>query len=189
MNVDFALILVITAVVTGVISLVDALILRKHRVARGLPDSQPILVEYSRSFFPIIAIVLIVRSFLYEPFRIPSDSMMPTLLDGDFIFVNKYAYGLRLPVLNRKVLELGGPMRGDVIVFRLPSDPSTNYIKRVVGLPGDTVRYEDRRLTINGELMPVEMDGIYEGHGHTGAEIGIERFGDAMHRFLNLPVT
>ncbi len=187
MNVDFALILVITAVVTGVISLVDVLILRKRRVAQGQPDSQPVLVEYSRSFFPIIAIVLIVRSFLYEPFRIPSDSMMPTLLDGDFIFVNKYAYGLRLPVVNRKVLELGGPIRGDVIVFRLPSDPSTNYIKRVVGLPGDTVRYEDRRLTINGELMPVEMDGIYEGHGHTGAEIGVEQFGDASHRVLYRP--
>ena len=95
------------------------------------------MVEYARSFFPIILLVLVIRSFLYEPFRIPSDSMMPTLLDGDFIFVNKFTYGLRLPVINTEIVSLGEPARGDVVVFRLPSDPATNYIKRLVGLPLD----------------------------------------------------
>ena len=106
---------------------------------------EPVVVEYARSFFPVILIVLLIRSFLFEPFRIPSDSMMPTLLDGDFIFVNKYAYGLRLPVVNTKIVAIGEPQRGDVIVFRLPSDPSTNYIKRLVGLPGDHIVVRDEQ--------------------------------------------
>src|SRR5882672_619364 len=132
MIVDFALILVIATLLTGAIWAIDAWLLKPKRPA-GAPE--PTVVEYARSFFPVILIVLLIRSFLFEPFRIPSDSMMPTLLDGDFIFVNKYAYGLRLPVINYKVVPIGEPRRGDVIVFRLPSDPSTNYIKRLVGLP------------------------------------------------------
>ncbi|NNF41261.1 MAG: signal peptidase I, partial [Woeseiaceae bacterium] len=103
--------------------------------------------------FPVLLFVLIIRSFIFEPFRIPSGSMMPTLLEGDFIFVQKFAYGLRLPVLETKIIETGSPKRGDVIVFRLPSDPSINYIKRVIGLPGDKIVYERQRLTINGETV------------------------------------
>ena len=114
------------------------------------------IVEYSRSFFPVLLFVLIIRSFIFEPFRIPSGSMMPTLVQGDFIFVKKYAYGLRLPVTEAKVIETGAPKRGDVVVFRLPSDPSINYIKRVVGLPGDEIVYERHRLTINGVQMDLE---------------------------------
>jgi signal peptidase I len=114
------------------------------------------LVEYSQSFFPVLLFVLIIRSFVFEPFRIPSGSMMPTLLQGDFIFVKKYAYGLRLPVTETKILETGTPERGDVVVFRLPADTSINYIKRVVGLPGDEVVYERHRLTINGEIIELE---------------------------------
>ena len=121
--------------------------------SRKAPTAQHVLVEYSRSFFPVLLFVLVIRSFIFEPFRIPSGSMMPTLLEGDFIFVKKYSYGLRLPVTETKVIETGSPERGDVIVFRLPSDPSINYIKRVVGLPGDTVVYERHRLTINGEKV------------------------------------
>ena len=117
------------------------------------PGALRTLVEYSRSFFPVLLFVLIIRSFIFEPFRIPSGSMMPTLLEGDFIFVKKYAYGLRLPVTETKVIETGEPARGDVIVFRLPSDPSINYIKRIIGLPGDEVVYERQRLTINGVTM------------------------------------
>jgi signal peptidase I len=115
-----------------------------------------VLVEYSRSFFPVLLFVLVVRSFVFEPFRIPSGSMMPTLLEGDFIFVKKYSYGLRLPVTETKVIETGEPKRGDVVVFRLPSNPSVNYIKRIIGLPGDTVVYERHRLTINGEQVDLK---------------------------------
>ena len=130
---DFSFWLVVAAAVSGLVWAVDARLLRPRRLAAaapGQPPPEPVLVEYARSFFPIILLVLVIRSFLFEPFRIPSDSMMPTLLDGDFIFVNKYVYGLRLPVLNTEVVAMGEPQRGDVVVFRLPMDPSTNYIKR-----------------------------------------------------------
>ena len=133
---DFALILVIATVVTGVVWLVDELMFARRRRLAADEDNplvEPVIVEYSKSFFPVLFIVLLLRSFVFEPFRIPSGSMMPTLLTGDFIFVNKFAYGLRLPVLNTKVLDIGEAQRGDVVVFRYPSDPSMNYIKRVVG--------------------------------------------------------
>jgi signal peptidase I len=164
---DFALILVVATGVTGLIWLADILFLKRsrmQRIAAGEVANESVLVEYARSFFPVLLLVLILRSFLFEPFRIPSGSMMPTLLQGDFIFVNKFAYGLRLPVLNTKIVDIGEPARGDVIVFRLPSDPSINYIKRVVGLPGDTVQYDERqeRITINGEIVEVEAIGEYE---------------------------
>jgi signal peptidase I len=157
---DFALILVVLTGVTGLIWLLDALLLKPRRTG----PKEPILVEYARSFFPVLLLVLVLRSFLFEPFRIPSGSMMPTLLEGDFIFVNKFVYGLRLPVLNVKIVDLGEPERGDVVVFRLPSNPSINYIKRVVGLPGDVVQYdiEARQLTINGEVVAIERIGEYE---------------------------
>jgi signal peptidase I len=115
---------------------------------------EPLLVEYAKSFFPVILIVFALRSFLVEPFKIPSGSMMPTLLIGDFILVNKYTYGIRLPVINRKVVELNNPERGDVMVFRYPADPGLDYIKRVVGVPGDVVEYRDKQLSINGQPVP-----------------------------------
>lgn len=180
---DFALILVIATVVTGVIWALDAWVLKPRRVAAGKPATENIIVEYSRSFFPIILIVLVVRSFLFEPFRIPSDSMMPTLLDGDFIFVNKYAYGMRVPVLNKRVIEVSDPERGDVIVFRLPSDPATNYIKRVVGLPGDVVEYRTNRLFINGTQVPFELDGEYSEFG-VRAQLVEELLGSHNHELL-----
>lgn len=180
---DFALILVVATVVTGVVWAFDAWFLKPRRVARGQSGGEPVIVEYCRSFFPIILIVLLVRSFLFEPFRIPSDSMMPTLLDGDFIFVNKYAYGMRLPVINRKVIEFGEPERGDVIVFRLPSDPATNYIKRVVGLPGDVVETRDSRLYINGEVVQTELVGEYDQYD-VSANLIREQLGDRQHELL-----
>jgi signal peptidase I len=187
---DFSFVLVLATLVTGLVWAADAWLFRPRRMARAAPGTlpaEPVLVEYSRSFFPIILIVLLIRSFLFEPFRIPSDSMMPTLLDGDFIFVNKYTYGLRLPVLNTEVVDLGQPERGDVVVFRLPSEPSTNYIKRLVGLPGDHVVVRDKRVWINGEPQPVELDGVFEGFGHTGAQIATERLGAVPHRVLFIP--
>jgi signal peptidase I len=118
-------------------------------------------VEYGASFFPVILVVFVLRSFLVEPFKIPSGSMIPTLLVGDFILVNKYVFGIRLPILNKKIFEVGQPQRGDVMVFRYPEDPSVDYIKRVVGLPGDTVSYQNKRLTINGVEVPVRKAGEY----------------------------
>jgi signal peptidase I len=186
---DFSFFLVIAALVTGLVWLVDARVFRPRRMQRsgsavgGAPE--PILVEYARSFFPIIVLVLLIRSFLYEPFRIPSDSMMPTLLDGDFIFVNKFTYGLRLPVLNTEVVPLGEPERGDVVVFRLPSDPATNYIKRLVGMPGDHVVVRDKLVYINGVVQDVQLDGYSEPYGSTPrAQVGIESLGDRQHRTL-----
>ena len=187
---DFSFVLVLATLVTGLVWAVDAWYFKPRRLAAaqgGMPAAEPVLVEYSRSFFPIILIVLVIRSFLFEPFRIPSDSMMPTLLDGDFIFVNKFTYGLRLPVVNAEVVKLGEPQRGDVVVFRLPSDPSTNYIKRLVGLPGDHITVREKRVWVNGDLQPVQLDGVYEGFGHTGAQVGIEQLGAAQHRVLYIP--
>ncbi len=153
--------------------------------------AEPIVVEYARSFFPVILIVLLIRSFLFEPFRIPSDSMMPTLLDGDFIFVNKFAYGLRLPVINTKIVEIDQPKRGDVIVFRLPTDPSVNYIKRLVGLPGDHISVRGDRVYINDRLMPVTLDGTYRGPRNTepqlDAQLAVENLDGVAHQVLFIP--
>jgi hypothetical protein len=129
---DFSLVLFLLSVATGLVWALDHFVFRKKRDPK---QTEPGTVDYARSFFPVAFIVLIVRAFIFEPFRIPSDSMMPTLLDGDFIVVNKYAYGLRLPVLNEKFIDTGSPQRGDVVVFRYPPDPKVNYIKRLVGLP------------------------------------------------------
>ena len=188
---DFSFVLVAATAVTGVIWAVDHWYFRPRRLAdtavapNGSPPPEPLLVEYARSFFPIILIVLVIRSFLFEPFRIPSDSMMPTLLDGDFIFVNKFTYGLRLPVVNTEVVPLGEPQRGDVVVFRLPADPSTNYIKRLVGLPGDHIIVRDKRVFVNGEIQPVQLDGMYEPFGGTPlAQAGTEQLGTVSHRTL-----
>ncbi len=117
---------------------------------------QPGWIEFPAGFFPVILVVFILRSFLFEPFRIPSGSMIPTLLIGDLILVNKFSYGIRLPIINRKIIDVGMPQRGDVMVFRYPVDPSVDYVKRVIGLPGDTVAFRAKRLTINGQ--PVETN-------------------------------
>ena len=162
--VDFSLMLVVVGVVSGLIWALDqAFFARRRKVAAaaaGTPPErvrEPIAVEYARSFFPVILLVLVIRSFLFEPFRIPSDSMMPTLYDGDFIFVSKYSYGLRLPVSNTLLVATGTPQRGDVIVFRLPPNPKINYIKRLVGLPGDRIRVdENNQLYVNDKPMPQE---------------------------------
>jgi signal peptidase I len=182
---DFALLLVVLALVTGVIWGLDQWLWRQQRPAGA---REPLLVEYSRSFFPIILIVLVVRSFLFEPFRIPSDSMMPTLLDGDFIFVSKFSYGLRLPVLNIKVLRTGEPARGDVIVFRKPSEPSVNYIKRLVGLPGDRVEVRGDAVWVNGQEITVRDDGLFtEDACYRDFRQGLEQLGAHQHRIMYCP--
>jgi signal peptidase I len=168
MKPDFSLLLVMLTGLSGLIWLIDSLFFKRRRLDRAVQEKieqprEPVIIEYSRSLFPILLIVLIFRSFLFEPFKIPSGSMIPTLLIGDFILVNKYAYGLRLPVSNTKIMDIGEPERGDVIVFRYPVDPKVNFIKRLVGLPGDTITYRNKELYINGEKVPVEEQGHYTG--------------------------
>jgi len=181
---DLTTILVIACVVAGAVILTDVCYLKPRRIAAFSPESrtEPIAVGYARSFLPVIFIVLIVRSFVFEPFRIPSPSMTPTLVDGDFVFVTKFSYGLRLPLLNTKVLSTGEPHRGDVIVFRLPADPSIRYIKRLIGLPGDHIVIRNNRLTINGSPVPLAPDGAYSaGDEFTGSQLAVEQFGHADH--------
>jgi signal peptidase I len=184
---DLSTLLLVAFVAAGTILLADALYFKPRRPAVASVNSipEPLLVNYARSFFPVILIVLIVRSFLFEPFRIPSPSMMPNLVDGDFIFVTKYSYGLRLPFFNTKVLSTGEPHRGDVVVFRLPSDPSVHYIKRLIGLPGDHVLVRNNRLTINGLPIPLAPDGRYSGgYGFAGSPLGVEQFGKQEHEVM-----
>ena len=155
---NFALLLFSLLVITGAMSALDAFYFGKRRAAGA---KEPWWIEYPKSFFPVILIVFLLRSFLVEPFKIPSGSMIPTLLVGDFILVNKYAYGIRLPVINKKIINLNEPERGDVMVFRYPEDPTVDYIKRVVGLPGDKVVYQNKRLTINDRETPLREAGDY----------------------------
>ncbi len=183
---DFAAVLLIAAVATGLIWLVDRKVFAPRRPAEV---AEPVVVDMARAFFPVIVVVFLIRSFWVEPFKIPSGSMKPTLLVGDFILVNKYTYGVRLPVLNRKIVEVGEVKRGDVVVFRYPLDPSVDYIKRVVGVPGDKVQYRGKLLAVNGQPVPVEPAGHY-----TDAELNFlrlpmfsEKLGAKAHQMLVIP--
>ncbi|MEN6585675.1 MAG: signal peptidase I [Sulfuricella sp.] len=186
---NFALIMLIALLLTGAIWLFDIYLGKPHRAKEA---KDPILVEYAKSFFPVILVVFLLRSFLVEPFKIPSGSMLPTLLVGDFIIVNKYTYGIRLPVINTKIIEVNQPQRGDVMVFRYPEDPSLDYIKRVVGLPGDRIVYRDKRLTINGKAAAMEDRGEEFGYEKSGlnyvtAKRAYEQLGTHKHAVLLLP--
>ena len=197
MSLNFPLLLVIAVAVCGLLALVDLLLLAPRRrtaiatyegsVSQPEPsvveqlNKEPLLVEYGKSFFPVLFIVLVLRSFLVEPFQIPSGSMMPTLEVGDYILVNKFAYGIRLPVIDKKVIPVGDPQRGDVMVFRYPSDPSVNYIKRVIGLPGDKVRYSsDKQLYVNDQLVAKALVGAEPGSLDT-VQLYREHLGEAEH--------
>ncbi len=206
MDIDFPLILVILVFGSGVIWLLDALFLapgRRRAVAalqadyprwkeEGSTDAQkyaarlketasePTVVEYSRSFFPVLLVVFVLRSFLVEPFQIPSSSMVPTLQVGDYILVNKYTYGIRLPVIRTKVMALNEPRRGDVMVFFPPHMNDTYFIKRVVGLPGDTVTYRDKQLSVNGEPVSRDPLGVVPV-GNSRYALGMETLGESNH--------
>jgi len=181
--VNFALILFLLLVATGVLWLFDKLYAKKRRSSSA---AEPWWVEYGASFFPVILAVFFLRSFLVEPFKIPSGSMIPTLLVGDYILVNKFTYGIRLPVINQKIIDMSEPQRGDVMVFRYPENPDLDYIKRVVGLPGDTIEYYGKRLKINGEEVPTSSVGKYV---HTdrlySSEAFTEVLGGVTHSILN----
>ena len=205
-TIDFPLILVILVFGSGLIWLLDAIFLAPGR-RRAIGDlqgqypqwehegaadavkyqaqvaqsaSEPVVVEYAKSFFPVLFVVFVLRSFLVEPFQIPSSSMVPTLQVGDYILVNKYTYGIRLPVLRTKVLALNEPQRGDVMVFFPPHMNDTYFIKRVVGLPGDTVTYRNKRLFVNGEQVSLEPLGEFPD-GASRYRLGMEQLGDANH--------
>lgn len=182
---NFALILFLLLVATGVLWFADKLYARKHR-QQDAPD--PWWVEYGASFFPVILAVFFLRSFIVEPFKIPSGSMIPTLLVGDYILVNKYTYGIRLPVIDKKIIDVNLPSRGDVMVFRYPENPELDYIKRVVGLPGDTIEYYGKRLKINGEAVDVQTDGTYLHRDRLySSEQFMETLGAVKHEILNDP--
>ncbi|MBD3670571.1 MAG: signal peptidase I [Gammaproteobacteria bacterium] len=199
---DFPTLLVLLTLITGAITLLDSLVLKKKRekkasehalAGEGPEDIKRIarpstIVDTARSLFPVILIVLVLRSFIVEPFRIPSGSMMPTLVAGDFILVNKFAYGLRLPVLHTKILDTTEPKRGDVIVFRYPENPRDDYIKRVVGVPGDHIVYRNKVLFVNGEPAEQLLQGEYVGQGATanmtGASVRTENLTGVKHRIL-----
>jgi signal peptidase I len=155
---NFALILFLLTLVTGVVWLADKLYFARRR---SKDAAEPWWIEYPKSFFPVLLIVFLLRSFLAEPFRIPSSSMRPTLVVGDYILVNKFSYGLRLPILEQKIVPIADPQRGDVVVFRYPVNPSQDFIKRVVGTGGDVVEYRDKQLSVNGKLLPQRPDGSY----------------------------
>ena len=197
---DFSAIMVLLVAASGVIWLFDSIFLAPRRQSSaedsgtgqsGAEIRLPIIVDYARSFFPIFLVVLILRSFIVEPFRIPSGSMIPTLLVGDFILVNKFDYGIRLPLINKKIIDLGVPSRGDVVVFRYPQDPSTPFIKRVVGIPGDKIDFRDRRLFINDDEVLSEHISTYVGlkssAQHTGAKLADEDLLGYSHQILLTP--
>lgn len=211
MDFDFPLIMVTAVFITGVLWALDIVLWapKRRSAAESLSAQTPeddddsdnnieiakqellkesVFVEYSRSLFPVILAVLVLRSFVVEPFRIPSGSMMPTLLAGDFILVNKFSYGVRLPVIDTKIIPVGKPERGDVLVFRYPKNPSIDYIKRVVGLPGDKVAYYNKQLFINGEPASQTGLGTYDGVGAgvtmAGAQIRSENLTGVEHNIL-----
>lgn len=183
MNINLPLILTLLVLISGAIWLIDVLFFvsaRKAKIqaveqqfqttnrtadpqkaaydlAKSAASKEPVLVEYAKSFFPVLFIVFFLRSFLVEPFQIPSGSMIPTLQVGDFILVNKFAYGLRVPVLNKTFIPVDKPKRGDVMVFFPPHHPDTYFIKRVIGLPGDEISYVNHVLTINGKVVPQKI--------------------------------
>jgi signal peptidase I len=205
MEFDFPTILVWATLVTGILWGIDIFILEKRRDRLGeklrseAVESRVIeqvmkpaaIFEMGRSLFPVILAVLVLRSFVVEPFRIPSGSMMPTLLHGDFILVNKFAYGIRLPSVDTKIFDIGTPKRGDIIVFRYPKDPDTDYIKRVIGVPGDVIVEEDKKLYINGIEAPQELLGFYEGEGANssmnGTPLYAENLNGVKHEVLIRP--
>lgn len=221
MNINFPLILVIAVFVTAIVAIFDWSVLAKKRrqalalikqqfsgvdlneekkkvayeTACSAASQEPVVVEYSKSFFPVLAIVLILRSFIVEPFQIPSESMVPTLEVGDFILVNKFAYGIRLPVIRTKVININQPERGDVMVF-FPPHETRYFIKRVIGLPGDTVKIDRGDLYINGSPVEqklkesedvLEFDKVCYGLNEH-YEVFDETFGDTTHEIRKCSV-
>ena len=208
MDFDIALVLVSLTFISAIVLILDKLLWEKARRVSQVEKiklkgadvtsqerdailADPILVDYAKSLFPIFFIVLVLRSFIFEPFRIPSQSMMPNLWVGDFILVNKFSYGVRLPVLNTEIIDFGKPKNGDVAVFRYPVNPAINFIKRVIGVPGDHIVYRNKVLYINDKMIPQKMLGAYQGQGSgkkmNGAIYKNENLLGAEHDILMTP--
>jgi len=199
MIIDFSFYLFIAVVFTGIVWLIDKWILLPRReqiihestllhegVEVSRKGKEPVIVEYSKSFFPVLLIVFLLRGFVVEPFRIPSGSMLPSLYIGDFILVNKFTYGIKIPVLNKTIIDFNEPARGDVVVFRYPRDPGLDYIKRVIGLPGDHIAYYNKVLYVNGKPVVRDFVGQYKGPGQTFANEYVEKLQGAEHSVLLL---
>jgi len=200
MILDFSFYLFVAVVFTGAVWLIDKWFFeaKRNQVFKASTEShqgaeithkgkEPVIVEYSKSFFPVLLIVFLLRGFIVEPFRIPSGSMLPSLYIGDFILVNKFAYGIKLPIVNTKIVEFSSPQRGDIVVFRYPRDPNLDYIKRVIGLPGDHIAYYNKVLYVNGKPVEREFIGQYKGPGQTFASEYVEKLQDYKHSMLLLP--
>lgn len=197
---DFSFYLFVGVVFTGLIWIIDACFFAPKRdeivkVSTELVEGvevkhhikEPMVVEYAKSFFPVLVIVFLLRGFLFEPFRIPSGSMLPSLYIGDFILVNKFSYGIKIPILNYKIVEMDRPARGDVVVFRYPRDTSLDYIKRIIGLPGDHIAYYNKVLYVNGDPVERSFSGQYWGPGQPYANEYQEKFGAMDHSLLLMP--
>lgn len=192
MNIFFDVPFILTSLVliSGIIALVDILFLAKKRAVH---TKQPLVFEYARSFFPMLLLVWAIRSFLIQPYRVPTGSLEPTILPGDFIVVNQFAYGLKFPVLNTKFFKIGEPKRGDIALFRHPKNqkhPNMILVKRVIGLPGDHVVYQDKVLTINGKQMvqtPIGMDLSMEGEFATPVQVRVEQLDNIEHKIFIKP--
>jgi len=155
----------------------------------GKRDPEPWYLDYARSFFPVLLLVFLLRGFVAEPFRIPSGSMYPTLEIGDFLLVNKFSYGFRLPIIHTKVLEVGKPERGDIMVFRYPPNPTQNYIKRLIGLPGDVVKYQNKRLFVNGAEVKANFDDKYSYTAQNGGDVTANKFTQLISTKSSSPVS
>ncbi len=204
MNFDFELLLTVLVLVSGSIWLLDIILTKfvfkktqqteqQSKESESKVDDSGFMIksynsiaELGKFLFPVVFVVLVLRSFIAEPFKIPSRSMLPTLTIGDYILVNKFSYGVRLPVIHTKIIEFGEPERGNIFVFRYPKDPSLNYIKRVVGLPGDTIAYYDKVLHINGEAIPQAYQSSYRIDDIGIAQRLTEQLGKVKHEMLHM---
>lgn len=186
-NFDIPLILTLLVLISGVLALIDLIFLAKKRQK----DEKPKLVfEYARSFFPVLLLVLLIRSFLIQPYKVPTGSLEPTIMPGDFIAVNQFSYGLRLPVFRTKIYNIGEPKRGDITLFYFPGDNKTIYVKRVIGVPGDHISYQNKVLSINGDRawqVPLGMDLDIEGNYSVPVQVRTEQLDGVTHKIFVKP--
>lgn len=186
---DITTVLLPPVVITGFLWSLDRWYLKPRRIAMGI-DKVPTWLRFSAEFFPVLIAVFVLRSFLFEHYKVPSGSMIPTLQIGDYIAVNKFTYGIRLPVINTKIVDLGSPQRGDIAVFRYPKDESVNYVKRIVALPGDEIQYQNKRIKINGQELAYQPQEPYlDTENMRHAEQFVERYPKSLGGHHHIVIT